>query len=215
MVEVNVGIVSVPRLIDSALTVFRQEKVVARTLLLNWPLLPLCQSKMPPLHCSTIRLWLLPLHHPLQTHSLFIHCRTMSPLGLVVPLPTCIPQIVPTRVLHCHLCRLQLCWLTRHLFGGHSMLIGSCILLRVLTLKWYIGGRTPSLFPSNSGGKKFVFELSALYRAYAELRAMDCIAPKAITVISILLLQKPHCKSKLKDHSVCLEWRLQFCLRVT
>lgn len=73
---------------------------------------------MPPLHRSTIRLWLLPLHHPLQTHSLFIHCRTMSPLGLVVPLPTCIPEIVPTRVLHCHLCRLQLCWLTHHFVWG-------------------------------------------------------------------------------------------------
>jgi len=145
MVEVNVGIVSVPRLIDSVLTVCHQEKVVARTLLLNRPLLPLCQSKMPQLHRSTIRLRLQPVHHPLQTHSLFSHCQTMSPLGLVVPLPTCIPQIVPIRVLHCHFCRLQLRWLIRHLFGGHSMLIASFILSRVLTLKWYIRGRTPSL----------------------------------------------------------------------
>ena len=57
--------------------------------------------------------------------------------------------------------------------------------------------------------KKFVYELSTLYRAYAEGSALECIALKAITVMSVLLLQKPHYKSKPKDHSSCLERRLQ------
>ena len=62
--------------------------------------------------------------------------------------------------------------------------------------------------PSGNAGKKFVNELSTLYRAYAEGSALECIALKAITVMSLLLLQKPHNKSKPKEHSACLERRL-------
>ena len=63
--------------------------------------------------------------------------------------------------------------------------------------------------PYGNTGKKFVYELSSLYRAYAESSALECIAMKAITVMSILLLQRPHSKSKPKEHSSCLERRLQ------
>ena len=62
--------------------------------------------------------------------------------------------------------------------------------------------------PSGNAGKKFVNELSTLYSAYAEGSALECIALKAITVMSLLLLQKPHNKSKPKEHSACLERRL-------
>ena len=65
------------------------------------------------------------------------------------------------------------------------------------------------MVPYGNAGKKFVYELSTLYRAYAEGSALESIALKAITVMSILLLQKPHSKSKTKDHSACLERRLQ------
>ena len=74
------------------------------------------------------------------------------------------------------------------------------------TPKLYIGGRTLTV-PYGSAGK-FVYELSTLYRAYAEGSTMECIVLKRITVMSVLL-QKPHFKSKPKDHSSCLERCLQ------
>ncbi len=45
--------------------------------------------------------------------------------------------------------------------------------------------------PFGNAGNAFVAELSRLFRAYAEGSALECIAMKAITVASILLLQKP------------------------
>ena len=51
--------------------------------------------------------------------------------------------------------------------------------------------------------------LSKLYRAYAEGSALEPIALKATTVMSILLLQKPSRNSKSRDHSACLERRLR------
>ncbi len=62
--------------------------------------------------------------------------------------------------------------------------------------------------PYGNAGKKFVSELSTLYRAYAEGSALESIALKAVTVMSMLLLQKPSCNSKRRDHSACLERRL-------
>ena len=62
--------------------------------------------------------------------------------------------------------------------------------------------------PSGSIGKSFVLELSRLFRAYAEGSGLESIALKAVTVASILLLQKPHRKSKPKDHVNCLERRM-------
>ena len=57
-------------------------------------------------------------------------------------------------------------------------------------------------------GKKFVLEFSRFFRAYAEGSALESVALRAITVMSILLLQKPARNSKSKDHSACLERRL-------
>ena len=62
--------------------------------------------------------------------------------------------------------------------------------------------------PFGNAGKRFVTELSTLYRAYAEGSALECIALKAITVMSILLLQKPHNKSKAKG--TLLAWNAAY-----
>ena len=63
--------------------------------------------------------------------------------------------------------------------------------------------------PYGKAGNTFVSELSRLFRAYAEGSALECIALKAITVASIVLLQKPHRKSKPKEHTSCLERRMK------
>ena len=55
--------------------------------------------------------------------------------------------------------------------------------------------------PLENAGKSFVAELSRLYRAYADGSALEAIALKACTVMSVLLLQRPFRSSKSKDHS--------------
>ena len=62
--------------------------------------------------------------------------------------------------------------------------------------------------PYGKVGKRFVLELSKLYRAYAEGSALESIALKSTTVMSALLLQKPAQKSKAKELCSCLEQRL-------
>ena len=63
--------------------------------------------------------------------------------------------------------------------------------------------------PTGKAGTAFVSELARLFRAYAEGSALECVALRAITVASILLLQKPHRRSKPREHTLCLERRLQ------
>ena len=63
--------------------------------------------------------------------------------------------------------------------------------------------------PCGSSGKSFVRELASLFRDYAEGSAQESIALKAISVSCILLLQRPHLKSKPREHSSCLERRLE------
>ena len=62
--------------------------------------------------------------------------------------------------------------------------------------------------PYGNAGKRFTSELSRLYRAYAEDSALESVALKAVTVMSVLLLQKPSHNSKPKNHTACLERRL-------
>ena len=69
--------------------------------------------------------------------------------------------------------------------------------------------RNTFLVPYGAAGKKFVSELSRLYRAYAEGSALESVALKATTVMALLLLQKPFQKSKPRDHSTCLERRMK------
>ncbi len=62
--------------------------------------------------------------------------------------------------------------------------------------------------PYGNSGKKFVQELSRLFRAYADQSALESVALQAITVMSILLLQRPARNCKAKDLASCLERRL-------
>ena len=62
--------------------------------------------------------------------------------------------------------------------------------------------------PYGNHGKQFVLVISRLFRAYAEVSALESIALKAVTVMSILLLQRPFQALKSKHHSSCLERRL-------
>ena len=63
--------------------------------------------------------------------------------------------------------------------------------------------------PHGKAGKEFVGELSRLYLAFASASALKTIALKAVTVLPILVLQKPHKASKAKEHNVCLAKRLR------
>ena len=68
----------------------------------------------------------------------------------------------------------------------------------------------PNLFkvPFGKVGKPFVSELARLFKAFASSSAMESVAMKAAIVLPTLLLQKPSFKSKVKEHSVCLDRRL-------
>ena len=52
-------------------------------------------------------------------------------------------------------------------------------------------------------------ELARLFRAVGEGSALESVALKAIFVACILLLQKPSCSSKPRDHTSHLQRRLQ------
>ena len=53
-----------------------------------------------------------------------------------------------------------------------------------------------------------LLELARLYQAYADITTLHSIAFTACFVFQVLLLQKPHVKSKAKDHITCLERRV-------
>ena len=63
--------------------------------------------------------------------------------------------------------------------------------------------------PSGKPGKSFVHELTKLFCAYADGSALESIALKAAMVLPALMLQKPHHKSKSKDHSNHLDRQLR------
>ena len=48
-----------------------------------------------------------------------------------------------------------------------------------------------------------------IFHAFGDGSAMECVALKAAMVLPALLLQKPHAKSKAKEHSAHLERRLK------
>jgi hypothetical protein len=62
--------------------------------------------------------------------------------------------------------------------------------------------------PYGRVGKRFVAELSRLFRAYAESSELEEIALTAASIMPVLLLQNPAPSSKPKDHSRYLERRL-------
>ena len=63
--------------------------------------------------------------------------------------------------------------------------------------------------PSGKAGKAFVQELVRMFHAYANASALESVAMKAAMVMPALLLQKPHPRSKAKDHTIHLERRLR------
>ena len=70
---------------------------------------------------------------------------------------------------------------------------------------------TPNLFKVLYGkhGRSFVKEMSRLFRSYSKDSVMEGIALKVVFLLPLLLLQKPHRRSKSKDHVVAIEHRLQ------
>lgn len=57
-------------------------------------------------------------------------------------------------------------------------------------------------------GVAFVHELSRLFQAYTESSALEGVALKAAMILPALLLQKPHARSRTKEHTKHLERRL-------
>ena len=55
-----------------------------------------------------------------------------------------------------------------------------------------------------------MIKLACLFYAFAIGPALESIALKAATVMPVLLLQKFNQKSKLQEHTACLEWCLRF-----
>ena len=62
-------------------------------------------------------------------------------------------------------------------------------------------------------GRAFVAEQARLFRAYATGSALESIALKAAMIMPVLLLQRPHVKSKEKDHATHLTRRLSLWSR--
>ena len=63
--------------------------------------------------------------------------------------------------------------------------------------------------PSGRAGKSFVCELARMIQAYADASALESVASTAAMVMPTLLLQKPHPKSKAKEHSMHLDRQLK------
>ena len=68
--------------------------------------------------------------------------------------------------------------------------------------------RNTFLIPSGSAGKDFVRELTRLYQAFADNSSLSSISLTAAVVLQVLLLQKPHARSKAKEHTALLRRRL-------
>ena len=64
--------------------------------------------------------------------------------------------------------------------------------------------------PSGDAGRKFVTETARMFHAFADRSALERIAIKAVMIMPSLLLQKPHPKSKVKEHAACLSRRLAY-----
>ena len=62
--------------------------------------------------------------------------------------------------------------------------------------------------PSGKAGTCFVMEISSLFRSYGEGSTMESCALHAAMVLPTLLLQKPHSRSKSREHVRCLDRRL-------
>ena len=66
------------------------------------------------------------------------------------------------------------------------------------------------LVPTGKAGTAFIKELTKLYQAFADV---STLALKACIVLQCLLLQKPHARSKSKEHLAHLERRMKLWLK--
>ena len=64
------------------------------------------------------------------------------------------------------------------------------------------------IVPPSNAGNLFVHELARLFQAFADGSSMECICMKAITILQVLVLQKPSRTSKNKDHIKHLKRRM-------
>lgn len=64
------------------------------------------------------------------------------------------------------------------------------------------------LLPHGKASKAFLSELARLYQAFADASSIECLALKACAVLQCLVLQKPHARSKAKEHLSLLNRRL-------
>ena len=62
--------------------------------------------------------------------------------------------------------------------------------------------------PRGRSGAQFVCELTRLLEWYNSATALECVVMKAVMVLPALLLQRPHHKSKDREHIASLEDRL-------
>ena len=65
------------------------------------------------------------------------------------------------------------------------------------------------MVPSGKVGDSFVREMARMFAAYGESTALEPISLLAAMTMPALLLQRPHQKSKVKDHIRALEKRLE------
>ena len=63
--------------------------------------------------------------------------------------------------------------------------------------------------PSGTYGKEFVCELARLFTEYANESTLEAFLIKAAMSMPALALQKPHAKSKTREHITCLARRLE------
>ena len=75
-------------------------------------------------------------------------------------------------------------------------------------LKLYTGTTTYFGFQQERLPMSFVTHLAMLFRAYGEGTALESVALRAAMLMPILLLQKPHSRSKTREHVACLSHRL-------
>ena len=65
------------------------------------------------------------------------------------------------------------------------------------------------LVPPGTAGNSFVQELARLLQAFADGSSMECVCMKAITILQVLVLQKPSRTSKTRDHIKHLKRRME------
>lgn len=62
--------------------------------------------------------------------------------------------------------------------------------------------------PTGQVGALFVQEITSLLNAYSHATSLECVALKAAMILSSIMLQRPHPKSKYKDLIAWLKDRL-------